>query len=150
MILGNEKFGLNVNWKFECFDKNGDLKWKESGKNLVVTEGFNTLFDTYFNEYTQIATWYIGLKGIGVPADGDTLASHSTWTENTNYTGDRKQFVTSSAASASLNNTASKATFVFTADAQTIAGGFICSAASGTTGTLFSVKDFTGGNKSNY
>ena len=142
-----ESLKTKVNWKFQCFDKNGNLKWDDIGDNLVVTEGFNSLFDVMFNSDTQIDTWYIGLKGAGTPAAADTLTSHPTWTEDTNYDGDRKQFVTASASAAAITNSASKATFVFNGT-TTIAGGFICSAATGTTGTLFSVKDFTLGSKS--
>lgn len=136
-------------WEFKCYDSEGNLKWEDIGKNLVVTEGLNYLLNTAFNSGTQDATWFIGLKNTGTPDAGDTLASHATWTENTNYTGDRQAFTLNGASTTgSISNSSSPASFAITSDAQTIAGGFLASDATGTAGTLFNVKDFTGGDKS--
>lgn len=135
-------------WNFKCFDKNGILKWEDEGKNLVVTEGLNSLLNTHFNGLTQDTTWFIGLKNTGTPVAGDTLASHSSWAENSNYTGNRKAFTLNGASTAgSITNSSSPAEFAINADTQTIAGGFLASVDTGTTGTLFNVKDFTGGDK---
>ena len=133
---------------FKCFDKNGNLKWEDEAKNLVVNVGLNHVLDVVLHNETQIATWYIGLKNTGTPAAADTLATHASWTENSNYTDNRKEFVEAAASSQSITNSANVASFSINADTQTIAGAFLCSVASGTTGTLFSVADFTGGNKS--
>ena len=135
-------------WNFKCYDKDGNLKWEDEGKNLVVTEGLNYLLNSAFNGATQDSTWFIGLKGTGTPAAGDTLASHATWTENTNYTGDRQAFTLNGASTAgSITNSSSPAQFPITVDSQTISGGFLTGVATGTSGTLFNVKDFTGGDK---
>jgi hypothetical protein len=83
-------------------------------------------------------------------APGNTLASHAGWTENTAYSGNRKAatFGTATTADPSvINNSASPAVFTMTSNAQTIAGAFLCSVSSGTSGILFSVGNFTGGNK---
>ena len=76
----------------ECFDANGNLKWSDSIKNLVVTQGKNDMLDQYFAGISYTAAWYLGLvDGATSPtyAAGNTLASHSGWTENTGYSGDR-------------------------------------------------------------
>ena len=135
-------------WIFECYDKNGDLKWVDGFQNLVVTEGLNHILDVEFNGTTQDTTWFLGLKNAGTVAAGDTLASHAGWTENTNYTGDRQPLVTIAAVAGAITNSASKASFSITVDTQTIAGGFLTTVNTGTLGVLFSAKDFTGGNKS--
>jgi signal recognition particle GTPase len=88
-------------------------------------------------------------------AAGDTLASHAGWTENTAYTttngaGTRATatFGTATTADPSvINNTASPGVFTMTSNAQTIAGAFLASVSSGTSGILFSAGDFTGGDK---
>jgi hypothetical protein len=46
-----------------------------------------------------------------------------------------------------ITNSASPSTFTMTSNAQTIAGAFLCSVDSGTSGVLFSAGDFTGGDK---
>ncbi len=147
-FFGKESFELEGYWTFECFDPNGNLKWKEEGKNLVVTAGLNHILDVEFNGTTQDTTWFIGLKNAGTVAAGDTLASHAGWAENVNYTGNRKAYTTVSAAAGVITNTASKASFAIDTDSQTIAGGFLATVDTGTSGILFNARDFTGGNKS--
>jgi hypothetical protein len=127
----------------ECFDKFGKLKWREEAKNLITNQGLDHILDTVLHNATQVATWYIGLKNTGTPAAGDTLASHATWAENSNYTGNRKEFVEAASSSQSVTNSASKAEFAINADSQSIAGAFLCSAATGTSGTLLSAADFS-------
>lgn len=146
--MSGDNLKFRAVWIFECYDKNGDLKWVDGFQNLVVTEGLNHILDVEFNAATQDSTWFIGLKNTGTVAAGDTLASHTGWTENSNYTGDRKAFTTVSASSGSITNSASKASFAVSADSQTIAGGFLTTVETGTSGTLFSAKDFSGGDKS--
>jgi len=143
-----EDFKVGGLFEVDCYDKNGNLKWQDTAKNLVTNVGLDHILDVVFHGSTQTATWYVGLKGTGTPAAGDTLASHSTWTENTNYTGDRQEYVEAASSSQSVTNSASKASFSITSDSQTIAGAFLASAASGTSGTLICVADFTGGDKS--
>lgn len=131
----------------ECFDKDGNLKWRDEEHNLVVNVGLQYMAGTALTSTTQITTWYIGLYGAGAsntPAATDTLASHAGWTEITPYSGNRPSatFVAATNANPSVvTNTASPASFAINATA-TVGGAFLCSAASGTTGTLFSAADF--------
>jgi len=137
-----ENVGLELTniWTMTCLDSSGNVKWSETKKNLVTTEGLNHILDSTFHADTQVTTWYIGLKGAGTPAAGDTLASHSSWSEITDYSGSRKEWTEGAASSGSMTNSSS-VDFSITGTA-TIAGAFLASAASGTTGTLYGVVDF--------
>ena len=137
-----ENVGLELTniWTMTCLDSSGNVKWSETKKNLITTEGLNHILDSTFHASTQVTTWYIGLKGSGTPAAGDTLASHSTWSELTGYSGDRKEWTEGAASSGSMTNSSS-VDFSITSTA-TVAGAFLASAATGTTGTLYGVVDF--------
>lgn len=132
----------------DCYGPGGNLKWTDTAKNLVTNVGLNHILDVVLHGSTQVTTWYVGLKNTGTPVAADTSASHASWTENTNYTGNRQEYVEAAASSQSVTNSANKASFSITADSQTIAGAFLDSASTGTSGTLLCVADFTGGNKS--
>jgi hypothetical protein len=99
----------------------------------------------------QITTWYIGLYGPGAsnaPAAGNTMGSHSSWTEETGYSNANRPTATFAAATNAnpsvVTNSASPAAFNINATA-TIGGAFLTSdnTKGGTTGTLFSASDFT-------
>jgi len=141
------KLGFKGLWEFRCLDSNGNIKWEELIPNLITSQGLNHILDTEFHNGTKVETWYVGLKHAGNAAAGDTLSSHGGWTECANYTGNRKSYNEAAASSGSITNSAAKASFSINANNQVIAGGFLCSAENGTSGTLFSVVDFTGGNK---
>lgn len=127
-------------FKVECVGADGKVKWVEEFRNLVTTEGKNSILSVYFDAATQITTWYLGLKGTGSAAAGDTLASHAGWSEVTPYAGNRPAITFGTASAGSLAG--SQIAFTINASA-TVAGAFIASAASGTTGTLYSAGDFS-------
>jgi hypothetical protein len=148
---GRVKLGGVFNVK--CFDVDGNLKWEDTFHNLVVNEGLQDLNTKYFKASGYTAAWYLGLvtgPGSGtVYAPGDTLASHIGWTEDTNYSGSRKSvtFGTATLADPSvIGNSASPAVFNIN-NTTTVAGAFLATVASGTSGILFSEGDFTGGDK---
>jgi len=128
-------------WHVTCLDKDGNVKWEEEKNNLVTTVGLNHILDVAFHADTQVTTWYIGLKGSGTPVAGDTMASHSSWSEITDYSGDRKEWTEGAASSGSMTN-ASSVDFSITGSA-TIAGAFLNTASTGTAGTLYGVVDFS-------
>jgi len=142
-----------------CHDANGNLKWTDSFHNLVVNQGLQDMNSKYFSGSGYTAAWYLGLvtgPGSGTTFSAtDTLASHGAtgsggWTENTAYSGNRKAATFGTATTADLSvisNSGSPAVFTMTSNAQTIAGAFLCSVSSGTSGVLFSAGDFTGGDK---
>jgi hypothetical protein len=133
---------------FQCFDKDGNLKWENKAHNLVVNEGLKDMNDKYFAGSTYSATWYLGLiqgPGSGTTiAAGDTLASHTGWTEDTAYSGNRKAVTFGAATLADpsvINNSGSPSQFSMTGT-TTIAGAFLASVATGSSGILFSASDF--------
>jgi len=134
-----------------CFDKDGNLKWKEEMHNLVVTTGKNLILNTVFTGSSYTAAWYMGLvEGATTPtyALTDTMASHPGWTESTSYSAATRpapSWGTSTADSISTTATA------FSINAtDTIAGAFMTtnSTKGGTTGTLYSAGNFTAGSRS--
>ena len=141
MALDNVNLGLANYWKVTCLDKDGNVKWEEDKKNLITTVGLNHILDTQFHAGTQVTTWYIGLKGAGTPAAADTMASHSSWAELTNYSGNRKEWTEGAASSGSMTNSSS-VDFSINGTA-TVAGAFLNTAATGTAGVLYGVVDFS-------
>ncbi len=135
---------MKNHWKFECFDKFGNLKWTEEFDNIVVNVGLDDVLTKMFKAGTG-PSWYCGLKGTGTPAAGDTMASHPTWSEiYTQYDETTRPGVTFGAVSGqSVDNSASKATFTFNATI-TIYGAFMVdnNTKNGTTGVLYGVGDF--------
>lgn len=131
-----------------CLDKDGNEKWVDIAPNLVTNVGLQSMNTQFFTGSAYTAAWYVGLVN-GTSASttfsgGDTLASHTGWTENSSYTGSRKAatFGTATLADPSnINNASSTASFTMNATA-TIAGAFLANVASGTTGLLFSAADF--------
>lgn len=138
-------------FKMECFDKDGNLKWSAEEKNLVVNVGLQYMCGTALTSVAQITTWYIGLYGAGAsntPAAGDTMSSHSGWTEATPYSNATRPactFATATTANPSVaTNSASPASYTINATA-TVGGAFLVSNSTkgGSTGTLFSAADFS-------
>lgn len=120
------------------------LKWKERFNNIVVTAGLNILLDSTIKTGVSSPTWFVGLKNTGTMVAGDTMASHSNWTENTTYSDStRPAYTPGTIASGSVNNSASKATFNMNGT-TTIFGAFLAnnSTKGGTTGTLYGGGDF--------
>jgi len=145
-------------YTFECIGADGVVKWTEKVPNKVVNVGIQYMASVALTAgataVTQITAWYLGLitgPGSGVTiAAGDTLSSHSGWTESTPYAGNRPacNFAAATTANPSVaTNSASRASFTMNTTA-TLGGAFLCSAASGTSGTLFSANTFTAGDRS--
>lgn len=143
------RVGAGGVYTVQCFDKDGNLKWEAQSHNLVVNEGLKDMNDKYFSGSGYTAAWYVGL--ITGPASGttfaaaDTLASHGGWTEFTNYSGARKAAVFAAASLADpsvITNSASPASFSITSSGGVVAGAFLASVDSGTSGILFSESDF--------
>ena len=133
----------------QCFDKDGNLKWEDQMHNLVVNQGLQDMNTQYFKGSTYTAGFFLGLvtgPGSGTAyAAGDTLASHIGWTEFTNYSGSRKAVTFGTATTADpsvISNSASPSQFSITGGGGTVAGAFLCTVASGTSGVLFSEADF--------
>lgn len=140
----SDKLGVGGVFKAICYAPDGSIRWEDEISNLVVTVGKNDLLDKYFSGSAYTAAFYVGLKGSGTAAAGDTMSSHAGWAEITAYSNITRPAFTAAAASAgSTNNTASPAVFNINGTA-TVAGLFITtgSAPGGTTGVLFAATDF--------
>jgi hypothetical protein len=149
-----ERVGAGGVFTMTCHGPDGQFKWSDTFHNLVVNVGLQDMNSKYFKGIGYTAAWYVGL--VTGPGAGNTylaantLAVHAGWVENTNYTGVRPTatFGTATTADPSvISNSASQATFVMTSNAQTIAGALLASVDTGTSGILFSVGNFTGGDK---
>lgn len=149
-------------WQVECWKKgacfkNGKVKkyaeqnreqwlrWSDEFPNIVVTEGLNKYLDATLKTGLASPLWYVGLKSTGATAGTDTLASPGAWTETTNtFTGSatRVGWTPGSISAGSVSNTSSKAAFVISSPGD-VYGAFLCSVATGTSGTLLGVGNFT-------
>jgi len=147
MLKDNVRFGGVFH--VQCFDKDGNLKWETTEHNLVVNEGLQDLNTKYFKGSSYSAAWYLGLitgpAASTTYAAGDNLTTHAGWTEFTNYSGNRKAVTFGTATTADpsvIDNSASPSQFTITGAGGTVAGAFLCTVASGTSGILFSESDF--------
>jgi hypothetical protein len=131
----------------QCHDKDGNLKWEVAQPNLVVNEGLAFMNDTFFSGSGYTKSWYLGLISGTNPtiAGADTLASHIGWTEvpvTTGYSGNRKAVTFGSATSADPSVCAGGSVSFAMLGTYVVSGAFLCTVASGTSGTLFSASEF--------
>ena len=145
----NEKIQAGGVFHVQCLDKDGNLKWEDQMHNLVVNEGLQNMNTEYFKGSTYTAAFFLGLvtgPGSGTTyAAADTLASHAGWTEYTDYSGNRKAVTFGTATTADpsvISNSASPSSFTISGAGGVVAGAFLCTVASGTSGVLFSEADF--------
>lgn len=155
----NSAFHLSHKYEFECYDKDGNLKWSDSFVNQNITEGMKQVLTDAYKAGTAGAL-YVGLvddTGYTAYAIGDTAAKITAtanppttngWQEITAYDEATRPALTMGTASGTttitLANTASKATFTFNAT-KTVRGSFIVTAntKAGTTGKLYGIGDFS-------
>jgi hypothetical protein len=158
----SERVGAGGVFTVTCIGADGVEKWSDSFHNLVVNVGLQDMNAKYFEGSSYTAAWYLGLvSGATSPtyAAADTLASHAGWTElvpGTAYStsgGSVRATVTWNAASPTLadpsvaSNSVAPSAFSMLVNSTTVAGAFLTTASSGTSGILFSEGNFTGGNK---
>lgn len=126
-----EALGLANYYHVECIDADGNLKWKETIKNLVTTEGLNYIMEVAFKgsgTQTQITTWYVGLKDTGAAQASDAAANigAQNWTEYTEYSEANRQALTLGTVTAgSVNNSGSVAAFTISSPAPDVYGVFV-------------------------
>lgn len=144
-------FTVKGRYDIECRDASGNLKWTEVIDNIVVNVGLDDILDKYLKGSAYTAAFYVGLTdGTPTTAAADTMSSHAGWAEVTAYSeGVRQTLTLGTVSGQSVDNSASKAVFTLNG-AATVGGCFITTnnTKGGTTGTLFSVGAFTGGDKS--
>ena len=137
-----------------------EVKWAQDAPNTVCTQGKNTALDAFLAGSSYTAATYMGLIGAvsysGAPAAGDTMASHSNWTEGggTNaptYTGNRPT-VSWSAASSGSKGPSSAPVFSITGSGTAkgvflVFGSGASATKDNTSGSLWSAGLFTGGDQ---
>src|SRR5574340_569567 len=158
-VVGDEKLRAIGRHHAVCRDAAGNVRWEDEFDNLVTDAGAKDLLDNYLAGSGYTATAYLGLKGAGSAAVGDTQASHAGWSEvgGTNapaYSGTRKTVSWSAASGtgAGSRSKASSGTMTFTfSSGGTVDGAFLniggSATADNTTGILFSAGTFSGGSK---
>jgi hypothetical protein len=60
-------------WKLECRDINGNIKWKEEGRNGLVDEGEENMLRTYFRNESEPTEFYVRLANDTI-IETDTLS----------------------------------------------------------------------------
>lgn len=155
-----EIVGLEGVYVATCYDADGNEKWSDTIQNLTTNVGRKNLLESYFAN-TGGGAIVMGLGGASggtfTPAYGDTQASHAGWLEvgganAPTYSGTRKtpSFAAASTANPSVLSTSAPVVFSMTSSG-TVYGAFInvggSTAIDNTTGTLFSVGEFTAGSK---
>lgn len=148
------QLGMIDYFHVECFDAEGNFKWKETIKNLVTSEGLNHVLNVAFKSGTQITTWYVGLKDIGTPLASDPAAQlpggTMQWTEYENYESATRPTLTLGTVSSSppidVDNVGNEASFTIDTPAGSVYGVFVVdSAQKGTNSNatvLYGVGDF--------
>ncbi len=126
-------------------------------KNIVVAEGLAMILEVGIaNEDTQDSTWFVGLIKITSPTivNADTLAVHAGWTEavvTTDYTGNRKAWVSNGVATGTTTKTISNSSSVASFAILTTfvaSGAFLAAVDTGTAGILYAAGEYTGGDRS--
>lgn len=149
----SESASIKGVYRVACIGADGQTKWTDEIDNLVTTVGKNDLLDKYLSGSSwTTGTVYMGLKGTGSAAAGDTMASHSGWSElNISASSGARQSVSFSSASSGSKATSSAVSWSITSSG-TVAGCFVAVGATATnnntTGVLFSAGDFSGGSRS--
>jgi hypothetical protein len=142
MRLAERIIAPYITYRVECIAPDGSVRWSETVRNLVTTAGKTDAIDKYFKGAAYTAAWFLGLKGAGAPAAGDTLASHAGWAETTPYAGNRPAITWGTTSGGS--NTATAVSYPITAAGPTtVAGAFICTVNTGTAGVLYSAANFS-------
>ena len=141
-------------WNFECYDKEGNLKWAELNRpNSITNEGLDAWLNIMFHGATQITAWYI------IPVETDTTATTALtyavpgFTEWDGYSElTRQAFVGAAASSQSITNSANKAVYTST-ETKTLYGGALVGGGTAADtisdtaggGTLFCYSKFSSG-----
>jgi hypothetical protein len=134
-------------YRVECHDAQGNLKWVEEMPNIVFDRAIEDMLGVYFKNQPQKPTWYLGLINTGASLlPTDTASAHPGWTENTNYSaGQRPAAQFGVITDKRMSNALNKAIFTMTAPGGNIVGVFLISDAikGGTNGMLYAAAAFS-------
>lgn len=147
------KSGVKLGGIFEvtCRRPDGSVRWQDTAKNLVTTEGLNHILDILFAGDTQINPWYVGLlEATPSPAAGWTKTEVGG-ADFVDYDETDLQAYVDSRSNQTVTNAASKATFTISANSSSIGGAYLASAitkaVAGGAAEILCAAAFTGGNK---
>jgi hypothetical protein len=159
----NISLGVIDYFTVECYDIDGNFKWKETIKNLVTSQGLDYIINCGFSvSQSQLPSWYVGLKLAGTPLAADTAANlpngNTNWNEYPDYylgspaePETRPALTLADTGTGTLDNSASVATFTIESPAQDVAGVFVVDSdkkeSNSAATVLYGVGDFTGGAK---
>ena len=144
----DQKTKLKGRFVVEHLDVKGNLKGAYEFPNGITDEGLNDILDVQFGGGSQSGTWYIGLidnSGFSALDAGDTLASHTGWSEFTDYTESNRVEWDDDAASSRSKTNSSTANFSVNASGN-VYGIFVSNnnvKSTGTTGILWSTAAFS-------
>ena len=127
--------------KVVCRDADGNVKWEDEGKNLVVDTGIDYILGTAI---LDSATLYLGLTtGTPAPAAGWTM-TNASGVEAAGYSAGTRPGWTQGAVSAQTVTNGTPVTFTMDGTDTTIGGAFLTtdSTKDGTAGTLIALKAF--------
>lgn len=133
----------------DCIGADGKVKWAEDFDNVVTTVGKNDMLDKYLaGSSWSTGTVYMGLISAVTtnPVAGDTMTSHSGWTEASSSIIAARLTTSFSNAAASGTKAASNTPSFSILSSATIYGCLLVIGGSATisttTGTLFSAGVF--------
>lgn len=72
--LLHEELKLHGQYKIQCFDADGNLKWEDTVDNLITTQGKNHVLDTELGGSSYTAAWYCSLYTAGTITAAATYA----------------------------------------------------------------------------
>jgi hypothetical protein len=137
-------------FKVTCVRADGSIRWEDTAKNLVPTEGLGVDLDQLFSLATQVSAWYVGLVG-ATPTivAGDTAASHAGWVEVTAYDETARPLYDPLRTGLTVSNAMSTIVFTMGGSSGSIGGAFVASMGTkgGTAGKLLCVAAFGSGDK---
>lgn len=140
--------GIQVGGRFRWSVWDGPRMLRHGiSKNGIILASIDDLFDTYFSNGTPASAWYLGLiaaSTFSALSASDTIASHSGWTELTDY--DESTRPAWGPASSSNQIKANSSAVVFTAASDmSVKGFFVVSenTKGGSTGTLWAHSVFS-------
>lgn len=133
-------------YAFTCIDADGNVKWAETFRNVVTTQGKNDLLDKYFGAGTNPANWFMGLKGSAEAPAATMTYGTKGFTESTAYGNAARPTLAFSAAASGSKATSAAAAFNINATA-TINGAFTATNSTkgdsvGAGAIMYSVGDF--------
>ena len=149
----------------ECFGPDGTFKWNDTVENIVTTVGKNLVLDTVLNGAAYTVTGpFMGLVSslsYSSYSTADTMAAHPSWLEagaSPNYPIYAARLTASgkwpaSSAGAVSFSTGSTCDFTISSTGGTVKGCFMVmgtnavATIANTSGVLYSVGLFTGGDK---